>query len=257
MRDLFGTRLELRLGDPMDSEIDRKIAQLVPTGRPGRGLVQQKLHFLGALPRIDSDARRREPRRRRRATWSPGSPRPGRARAGPKLRLLPDEIELAAVRKQAGVDDIDGEGGGPLLLGINEKDLGPVVLDPDADAAPAGPRRRPVRQERGAARATRRRSCAPGRPTQAQIVVVDYRRSLLGEMPEEYLLNYLTSAKDTGPALSDIATYLENRIPGPRRHPRPAAQPLVVDGRRGLRARRRLRPGRHPVRAPRCRRCTR
>ncbi|MGZ5400303.1 MAG: type VII secretion protein EccCa, partial [Nocardioides sp.] len=32
MRDVFGTRLELRLGDAMDSEIDRKVAQLVPTG---------------------------------------------------------------------------------------------------------------------------------------------------------------------------------------------------------------------------------
>ena len=55
MRDLLGTRLELRLGDPMDSEIDRKVAALVPTGRPGRGLVQGKLHFLGALPRIDGE----------------------------------------------------------------------------------------------------------------------------------------------------------------------------------------------------------
>ena len=39
MRDTFGTRLELRLGDPLDSEIDRKVAALVPTGRPGRGLL--------------------------------------------------------------------------------------------------------------------------------------------------------------------------------------------------------------------------
>ena len=54
-RDVFGTRLELRLGDPMDSEVDRKLAQLVPIGRPGRGLVSAKLHFLGALPRIDGD----------------------------------------------------------------------------------------------------------------------------------------------------------------------------------------------------------
>ena len=32
-------------------------------------------------------------------------------------------------------------------------------------------------------------------PKEAQIVVVDYRRSLLGEVPDEYLLNYLTSAR--------------------------------------------------------------
>ncbi len=50
---------------------------------------------------------------------------------------------------------------------------------------------------------------------QAQIVVVDYRRSLLGEVPEEYLLNYLTSAAQAQPALKDLAGYLESRIPGP------------------------------------------
>ena len=52
-------------------------------------------------------------------------------------------------------------------------------------------------------------------PAEAQIVVVDYRRSLLGEVPEEYLLNYLTSATQAAPAIKDLATYLESRIPGP------------------------------------------
>ena len=52
-------------------------------------------------------------------------------------------------------------------------------------------------------------------PKEAQIVVVDYRRSLLGEVPEEYLLNYLTYATQAQPALKDLAAYLENRIPGP------------------------------------------
>ena len=50
VRDLLGTRLELRLGDPMDSEVDRRLADLVPPSRPGRGLVPGKLHFLAALP---------------------------------------------------------------------------------------------------------------------------------------------------------------------------------------------------------------
>ena len=55
MRDLFGTRLELRLGDPMDSEIDRKVAALVPSGRPGpRSRAGQ-----AALPRRAAADRRR------------------------------------------------------------------------------------------------------------------------------------------------------------------------------------------------------
>jgi S-DNA-T family DNA segregation ATPase FtsK/SpoIIIE len=52
-------------------------------------------------------------------------------------------------------------------------------------------------------------------PQQAQVVVVDYRRSLLGEVPDEYLLDHLTSAARATPTLADLASYLEGRIPGP------------------------------------------
>ena len=47
-------RLELRLGDTMDSEFDRKVAANVPAGVPGRGQTPEKMHFMGAVPRIDS-----------------------------------------------------------------------------------------------------------------------------------------------------------------------------------------------------------
>jgi DNA segregation ATPase FtsK/SpoIIIE, S-DNA-T family len=216
MRDLLGTRLELRLGDPMDSEIDRKVAALVPSGRPGRGLVQGKLHFLAALPRIDG-----EPGadtlgdgvenliKRVSSAWT--------GPAGPKLRLLPDRIDLDRIREMAGVT-ADAAPGEPenrrLLLGINEKELAPVSIDPDTEphllifgdgqAGKSAVLRTYVRE------VMRTRTAK-----QAQIVVVDYRRSLLGEVPEEYLLNYLTSAAQAQPALKDLAGYLESRIPGP------------------------------------------
>ncbi|NEE26287.1 hypothetical protein G3M53_12540, partial [Streptomyces sp. SID7982] len=45
--------LELRMGDPMDSEIDTRKARSVPrTG--GRGITaDSKMHFLAGLPRLD------------------------------------------------------------------------------------------------------------------------------------------------------------------------------------------------------------
>ena len=42
IRDLLGTRYELRLGDAMDSEIDRKLVANIPMDRPGRGVTTQK-----------------------------------------------------------------------------------------------------------------------------------------------------------------------------------------------------------------------
>lgn len=54
LKDHLMNRLELRLGDTMDSDLDRKAAVNVPTGVPGRGLTPEKLHFMAAVPRIDS-----------------------------------------------------------------------------------------------------------------------------------------------------------------------------------------------------------
>ena len=53
LKDLIGSRIELRLGDPLDSEINSKIAAGVPENRPGRGLSRDRLHLLTAVPRID------------------------------------------------------------------------------------------------------------------------------------------------------------------------------------------------------------
>jgi DNA segregation ATPase FtsK/SpoIIIE, S-DNA-T family len=216
MRDMFGSRLELRLGDPLDSEIDRRIAALVPQGRPGRGLVATKLHFLTALPRIDGaptvetlgDGVDDLVRRVAEAWTGP---------TGPKLRLLPERITLEDVRTQAGAPatlaDAD-KGALPLVMGINEKELAPVQLDlhtephllilGDGQSGKSS-------ILRGLAREIMRTRT----PQQAQLVVVDYRRALLGEVPDDYLLNYLTAANQAQPALRDLATYLENRIPGP------------------------------------------
>ena len=226
MRDVFGTRLELRLGDAMDSEIDRKVAALVPTGRPGRGLVQGKMHFLAALPRIDGDGSAdtlgdgvEDLIKRISAAWT--------GPAGPKLRLLPELIGLDKVRALAGVpaddaaeaaeaaaDGRESKQRRRLLLGINEKELAPVGLDVDQDPHLLifgdGQSGKSAVLRTYAHEIMRTRS-----PQEAQIVVVDYRRSMLGEVPEEYLLDYLTSAAQAQPALKDLTAYLENRIPGP------------------------------------------
>jgi S-DNA-T family DNA segregation ATPase FtsK/SpoIIIE len=210
IRDLFGTRLELKLGDPMDSEIDRKLATLVPPGRPGRGLVPGKLHFLAALPRVDGEPDVStlgdgvEDLVSRIAEAWPGP-------TGPKLRLLPEKLTVPDLLGQAGEEALAGR---RLLLGVNEKELAPVGLDADAEPhwlifgdGQSG--------KSAALRAYVHEVMRTRSPKEAQIVVVDYRRSLLGEVPDDYLLNYLTSAAQATPTLADLASYLENRIPGP------------------------------------------
>ena len=100
VRDVLGTRIELRLGDPMDSEIDRRLVAAIPANRPGRAVVPTKHHVLTALPRIDAGhpggggrgdggAGGCELARASRAAAA-AAPRPGRSRAGPRGRPLVD-----------------------------------------------------------------------------------------------------------------------------------------------------------------------
>jgi len=207
MRDMFGTRLELRLGDPLDSEIDRKVAALVPAGRPGRGLVPEKLHFLAALPRIDGDP----------TTASLGDGVDDLVRSvgtawrgpvGPKLRLLPDRVDLTELVARVPAGDPR------ILLGLDERELAPVGIDPDSQPhlliygdGQSG--------KTATLRAYLREVVRTRTPQEAQLVVVDYRRTLLGEVPEDYQLNYLTSATQATPTIKDLAAYLHSRIPGP------------------------------------------
>ena len=207
VKDVFGTKLELRLGDPSDSEIDRRVATNLPKGRPGRGLSMSRHHFLAAIPRIDDsgdagslgagvDAMIEQVN----AAWSGPS--------GPKLRLLPEEIGLQTVRERV----VDGDR--RLLLGIDEGNLAPIGLDlaeephlylfGDSDSGKTA-------MLRAYAEEVQRLHTAQ----QAQVFAVDYRRALLGEIPDEYLAGYLTTEDQATAEIRDLAAYLRGRLPGP------------------------------------------
>jgi S-DNA-T family DNA segregation ATPase FtsK/SpoIIIE len=215
VRDLMGTRLELRLGDPLDSEIDRRLAAVVPPGRPGRGIVTNRLHFLAALPRTDgvaSVATLGDGLAQLVADVAAAWPGP----TGPKLRLLPELLTLEELLVQAATRP---EAAGRLLLGVDEKELAAVGLDPVAEphwlvfgARESG--------KSAALRTYLHEVMRTRTPEQAQVVLVDYRRSLLGEVPDAYLLGYLTSAAQATSTLAELASYLEKRLPGPDVTPR-------------------------------------
>jgi S-DNA-T family DNA segregation ATPase FtsK/SpoIIIE len=211
VRDVLGTRLELRLGDPLDSEVDRKVAVNVPPGRPGRGIVPGRLHYLAALPRVDGSTDG--------ATVGEGVTdlvarvsAAYRGAPGPKLRLLPDRVLLDDVRRRHLA--VAGQGSRALVLGVDEKALAPVVLDVDTEPhlllfGDGGSGKSSVLRTY-AAEVVRTRS-----PKEAQLFVVDYRRSLLGEVPDEYRVEYLTSSAQAAPAVTEVAEFLRTRVPGP------------------------------------------
>ncbi|RSN53018.1 type VII secretion protein EccC [Amycolatopsis sp. WAC 04182] len=203
LRDAIGTKFELRLGEPADSLIDRKIAQNVPADRPGRGLTADKLHFLAALPRIDSDQRPDtvgagglDLNRRISAAWT-------RA-AAPQVRLLPPEVPLdsleAGPRKQ-------------ITLGIAESNLRPVYLDfaTEPHFLAFG--------DVESGKSSLLRAIAQGivskySAEEAAIVVADYRRGMLGAVPDSHLLGYAGSETVLTGLIEQCQQAMRNRLPG-------------------------------------------
>jgi S-DNA-T family DNA segregation ATPase FtsK/SpoIIIE len=125
LKDLLMNRLELRLGDVMDSELDRKAAAQVPAGVPGRGLTSEKLHFMGAVPRADGVGSGAGLPEGTAALVREASVRwPFRA---PQVRLLPTEL-VAGELPPGGSRPAEG-----VAFGIDEDRLEPVFVDFERD----------------------------------------------------------------------------------------------------------------------------
>ncbi|MGK5740285.1 type VII secretion protein EccCb [Micromonospora sp. URMC 103] len=207
LRDLLGTRLELRLGDPSESEFDRRIARNVPDRAPGRGLLPDKLHFLTALTRIDG---RHDVGDLATATaqlvktvaeaW-PGEP-------APPVRLLPRRLTAEDLNALA------GPAGRGVPVAVDESSLAPVTLDLDRDPhlivfgdGECG--------KSNLLRLVARQIAARRAPAEARLMIVDYRRSLLGAVEGEHLIHYAHSQQSLTGGLADVREAMTNRLPGP------------------------------------------
>jgi S-DNA-T family DNA segregation ATPase FtsK/SpoIIIE len=207
VRDLFGTRLELRLGDPSDSYLDRRTAMNVPANAPGRGITPEKLQLLTVLPRADgqqdvetlSEGVAKLIQSLRNAWSGPGAP---------PVRLLP------AVVPYQSMPTPDSGGPAGIPIGIAEANLRPVHLDFTSDPHFI------VFGDSESGKSGFLRSLAQGivdrnEPNQARIIVVDYRRSLLGAISPDHLIGYGTSAQVTEGIIREVTNVMADRLPGP------------------------------------------
>ncbi|MDG4822397.1 type VII secretion protein EccCa [Asanoa sp. WMMD1127] len=195
-RDLFGARLELRLGDPSDSTVSRAAAAGVPPDSPGRGVTSDGLQLLTLFPAITGDV----PLPKAVAAAWPGA-------VAPPVRLLPPAVPHAAL-------DDAGTSGLTLPIGIAEADLRPVALDFAADPhflLFGDPECGKSSFLRALATTVTRRF----RPDEARVIVVDYRRSLLGAVRSDHLIGYGTAAADTAELMESVAGYMRDRLPPP------------------------------------------
>ncbi|MEV0356799.1 type VII secretion protein EccCa [Nocardia sp. NPDC050697] len=216
LKDQIGTRIELRLGDPMDSDFGRKLAALVPQGRPGRGMTPEGLHMLTALPRIDGSPASDDlgpgvaAAVERIAARNPGRP-------APRVRMLPERFDRDdLVRALPGWPRTPEQQGTNLRIpiGLNESELAPVFLDfgeqphflvfGDSECG-----------KTNLLRVICQGVVESNAPVQAKIILGDYRRTMLGLVDGEHLAGYAPSEAMLTGMSGELAKILKSRMPGP------------------------------------------
>lgn len=201
----FGTRVELRLNDPGESGIDRKLAETLSPDEPGRVLTDGKLFAQVALPRTDGiddttdlGAVLERAARTVRATWNGEVAQP--------VRVLPQILEPHS---------LPGPAAEPtrVPIGLDQSALAPVLLDlfrHDQHLLVLG--------DSECGKTNLLRTVAHGlidRYGEDDLVfaVMDPRRSLRGVVPEEFNGGYAYNSKLCAGLSTAITTELEKRLP--------------------------------------------
>jgi S-DNA-T family DNA segregation ATPase FtsK/SpoIIIE len=205
LRESIGTRVELRLNDYNESDINRRMAQAMPSGLPGRLLCPPGVYAQVVLPRLDgrdTDEGVRDAQQDILAKIVPSSP----GQAAPRVRMLPERIlrsELVA----------DYEEPAAVGIGIGEPDIATVRLDlvnSDPHFVVFG--------DTASGKSTFLRSWLRSLVDQqsgweARVVLIDYRRALLGIVPEGHLGAYAADSQAAKVYAQQIAEKLRERMP--------------------------------------------
>ncbi|MEU5362440.1 type VII secretion protein EccCa [Streptomyces sp. NPDC005925] len=201
----FGTRVELRLNDPSESSVDRKLAQTLSAEEKGRVLTDGKLFAQVALPRTDSlpdtgdlGAVLERTARTIRATWTGEVAQP--------VRVLPHLLEPQTLPSPSAEPR-------RVPIGLDQTKLAPVLLDlfeHDQHLMIMG--------DSECGKTNLLKVIAQGlieRHGDSEIVfgVFDPRRGLRGAIPEEYRGGYAYNSKLCAGLAAGIAGELEKRLP--------------------------------------------
>ncbi|WP_329167051.1 type VII secretion protein EccCa (plasmid) [Streptomyces sp. NBC_01717] len=202
VRDQAGTRLELRMGDSMDSHIDSRKAAAVPRS-PGRGLTGERLHYLAALPRIDGVEDSDDLADGVAGLVSAVS-ESWTGPSAPPVRMLPSRVEVSELPTP--------EGDLRIAIGLEENELAPVWHDFSENPHMI------VVGDTECGKTNLLKVLAKGitdsyTPAEARIMTVDYRRQLVEAVPEEYRLGHAVSLDVLQELVNGVARAVKQRVP--------------------------------------------
>lgn len=206
LRSNMGSRLELRLNDPGDSEIDRKLAITIPADASGRGLHPSRQVFQAALPIIGGDIISDLSVQQSIDDLVTRASKAWEGPPAPSIRVLPSEVPWSDLpqpyeKEPAGVP-----------IGLEELRLSPFYLNfasNDAHLLILG--------DRECGKTTLLRTFLRGlmlryTPEQAKIVLVDYRKMLSEFSRREHIHAYAVTSEQVKEVANALDAEMETRL---------------------------------------------
>ncbi len=201
LKDQLGTRIELRLGDPAESEFDRKRARSLAQRPAGHGITPDGLDLVIARPRLAGGPSVECDDGWHTAAETLRSRHP--EMGAPAVTPLPTMVRYDAVVAQSPA---------AVVLGVGGDEVGPMTVD-----FTGTPHALIIGEARCGKTAALRTLCRELVRTNdaetAQLVVVDVRRTLLGVVESAHLRGYAMSVANAEAQLTILAGELRARLP--------------------------------------------
>ncbi|MGC1207707.1 MAG: type VII secretion protein EccCa [Ornithinimicrobium sp.] len=203
----FGTVIEMRLGDPAESGVDRKRAQTLTSAGPGRCLLQSGLFAQVALPRIDSGTDESTNCAAVTAmVQRVSAAAPHRARP---VKVLPASLSASDLGLLGTGAPVSPAGSVPL--GLDEKTFGAATLDLDG-----ADRNLLIVGDSGTGRTGILRHLAQmlvraSTPEDLVVAVIDPRHTMRDHIPADYVGAYAGSPTMAAQLVEAILPELDER----------------------------------------------
>lgn len=212
VRDYLGTKIEFRLGDVNDTQIDR-MTRDIPANRPGRALSMEKHHLMLGVPRFDGEHTTAGLVEAIAAAVT--QIRSATTEAAPRVRVLPERISLRELDPNPVGPESDYRTRWTIPLGVRETDLSVAYANMAVTphylvfgAAKSG--------KTTIAAAVAQAICARNSPQQVRFMLADYRSGLLGAIPDSHLLDagaINRNSQSLDESIKALAVNLQKRLP--------------------------------------------
>ena len=214
VRDYLGTKIEFRLGDVNETQIDR-ITREIPANRPGRAVSLEKHHLMMGVPRLDGVHSAENIVEAISAAVQQIAGR--HTDQAPQVRVLPERIYLHQLDPNPPGPDSDYRTRWQVPLGVRESDL--TVAYNQMHLTPhllifGAPKSGKTRIAHAVAQAI----CKRNSPQQVRFMLADYRSGLLDAVPQSHLLDAGAINRNSATleeAIKALAVNLKKRLPPP------------------------------------------